>query len=96
MNSLILSLHFYVIFQKIGEFSKKLQPKYGAPLQWIIAGKKCLFALSEVRLHGHSICHVVTFNCSNSSYKGMIGRNNALFNPVIALERAFAGVKIKN
>ena len=51
--------------------------------------------LREVRLHGHSICHVVTINCSNIAYKGMIGRNNALFNPFIALERAFAGVKIE-
>ena len=49
----------------------------------------------RVRLHGHSICHVVTINCSNIAYKGMIGRNNALFNPVIALEKAFAGVKIE-
>ena len=64
-----------------------------------VYGKKFYFhlseRLSEVRLHGHSICHVVTINCSNIAYKGMICRNNALFNPVLALERAFAGVKIE-
>ena len=66
-----------------------------------VYGKKFYFhlseRLSEVRLHRHSICHVVTINCSNIAYKGMICRNNALpvFNPVLALERAFAGVKIE-
>ena len=80
---------------KIGEFSKKLQQNTRHLYNESKQGKQCLFALSEVRLHGNSICHVVTINCSNIAYKGMIGRNNALYNPVIALERAFAGVKIE-
>ena len=93
MNSLILSLHFYEIFPKLVNFQRSYSQNTGHLYNESKQGKQCLFALSEVRLHGHSICHVVTINCSNIAYKGMICRNNALFNPVIALERAFCWCK---